>query len=215
MRGAYSSKRNFLFDLDGTLVDSVPAHARAFAEALRPVHAELAESFEYAPFAGQPTRQIFWTLGMQEPELSELTRRKQELYREALDRGEVRPFPGAETLLARLRGENKRVFIVTGASRISAERVLETSKLGRWTDGMIAAEDTPAGKPAPAPYLLALEKFGLAAGDCLVIEDGESGVAAAQAAGIDVVLINADLQLEGVRHVGDCGQFLALLTGGV
>jgi len=40
-------------------------------------------------------------------------------------------------------------------------------------------------------------------------------VAAAQAAGVDVVLINADLQLDGVRHVGDCGQFLTLLTGGV
>jgi len=212
MPGAFSSKRHFLFDLDGTLVDSTPAHARAFVEALAVAHPEVAGKFDYTPFAGRPTREVFLALGLRdEPELSELTRRKQENYRTAIERGEVEVFAGATQLLERLAQTGARLYLVTGASRISTERVLERTKLGRFFAGITTAEDVASGKPSPEAYLHTLARHGLEKQDCLVVEDGESGIAAAQGAGLDAVLIHTPLELPGVINVHDCKTFAELL----
>ncbi len=178
MPGAYFSKRNFLFDLDGTLVDSAAAHARAFVDALTPGRPALAKAFSYSPFAGRPTREVFLALGLShEPELTELTRRKQEHYRAAIERGEIEIFPGATLLLEQLSQKGARLFLVTGASRVSTERVLEFTKLGRFFEGITTADDVPSGKPSPDPFVHTLASHSLEKQDCLVVEDGESGVA--------------------------------------
>ena len=208
MPGGFFFKRNFLFDLDGTLVDSTRAHARAYLEALGPSHPALAESFDYVPFAGQPTRQVFAALGMGEPGLTELTARKQQLYRSALDRGEIVLFPGAQDLLAGLRRAGRELFVVTGASRVSAERILKTTGIAKLFSGVIAAEDAAAGKPSPDPYLRAISVFQLVREECVAIEDGESGVRSARAAGLAAMLIHTDLRMDGVPQVRDCGELL-------
>ncbi len=212
MPGEFFSKRCFLFDLDGTLVDSTPFHARAFVETLKTAHPDLARRFDYANFAGRPTWEVLTALGLgAEPELTALTRRKQHLYRAALERGEVNAFPGVGDLLAQLREEEYRLFVVTGASRLSAQSVLKLTKLEEFFEGVVTADDTPLGKPSPEPYAHVLNTYGVAAQDCLAIEDGESGVRSAQAAGIEVVLIHTDLQLSGVPHVRDAGHLARLL----
>jgi HAD superfamily hydrolase (TIGR01509 family) len=213
MPGAYSSKRCFLFDLDGTLVDSTAAHARAFVDALTPGHPALAAGFDYAPFAGRPTREVFLTLGIRnEPELTKLTLLKQQNYRDALERGEVEIFGGAVPLLDHLRRNGARLFLVTGASRISTERVLARTKLGAYFEDVATADDVRDGKPSPAPFLHTLTKHGLEKQACLVIEDGASGVISAQSAGLDVVLIHANLELADVPNVRDFKSLMQLLA---
>ena len=54
---------------------------------------------------------------------------------------------------------------------------------------MIAADDIPNGKPAPDCFLVAAERLGVAAGDCLVFEDAAAGITAGEAAGADVLVI--------------------------
>jgi HAD superfamily hydrolase (TIGR01509 family) len=212
MPGAYSSKRHLLFDFDGTLVDSSAAHAHAYLDTLKKNHPQLAKNFDYTRIAGQPTRQSFAALGVQdEAGLSELTQRKQQFYRDAIERGEVVVFPGVPELLARLAETDRSLFIVTGASRISAERILERTHLRRYFSGLITAEDSPSGKPAPDPYLRALAAYHLAPVDCLAIEDGVSGVQSAQAAGLDVVLIHSELGLPGVPNVRNSEGLATLL----
>jgi HAD superfamily hydrolase (TIGR01509 family) len=212
MPGAFSSKRHFLFDLDGTLVDSTAAHARAFVGALQAAHPALARDFDYAPFAGQPTREVFLALGFQEgPELAELTGLKQQLYREAVERGEVTVFAGVVPLLTRLREKGRRLFLVTGASRVSTERVLLRTGLADFFEGVTTGEDAVPGKPAPEPFLHTLAAHGLEGRDCLVIEDGESGIRSAQSAGLDAVLIHTDLQWPGVTNIQNCEKLASLL----
>jgi HAD superfamily hydrolase (TIGR01509 family) len=201
MPGAFFSKRNLLVDLDGTLVDSSPAHARAFVAALTDAHPGLAARFDYGKVAGLSTRDTFLTLGLaEEPELTQLTRRKQALYRAALGRGEVLVFPGAADFLARLHAEGRRFFLVTGASAVSAQRILETNGLARYFSGMITADDVPRGKPAPDPYLAALENHGLQQAESIAIEDGEHGVRSAQAAKLDVVILHGEGVFSGLPH---------------
>lgn len=212
MPGAFSSKRYFLFDLDGTLVDSNAAHARAFVGALQPGHPALARDFDYAPLAGRPTREVFLALGFQEgPELIELTGRKQQLYRETVERGDVAVFAGVVPLLARLRERDRRLFLVTGASRVSTRRVLLGTGLADFFDGVTTAEDATPGKPAPAPFLHTMAAHGLEGRDCLVIEDGESGIRSALGAGLDAVLIHTDLQWPGVTNIQNCEKLASLL----
>lgn len=98
MSGAFFSKRNLLFDLDGTLVNSTPAHARAFIDTLKDLHHELAKKFNYSDYAGRPTREVFKAIGfVQDVQLDEMTERKQQFYREAVDLGEVEVFPAPWT----------------------------------------------------------------------------------------------------------------------
>ncbi len=212
MPGVFSSKRNFLFDLDGTLIDSVPAHAQAYVDALMPNHPDLAKSFNYTPFAGRPTREIFLALGLrEEPEVSDLTLRKQVLYREALERGDVKTFPGALPLLERLQKKGARLFLVTGGNRISVERVVDLTGLRPFFEALVTADDVPHGKPAPDCYLQTMAQHGLAKPDCIVIEDGQNGVIAAQRAGIDAVLVHTDLQIPGIINAHDYAVLAELL----
>ncbi|MCE0522822.1 MAG: HAD family phosphatase [Methylacidiphilales bacterium] len=212
MPGAYSSKRHFLFDLDGTLVDSSAAHARAFVAALTPGGPALAKSFDYSRYAGRSTREVFLALGVRdEPELTELVRSKQQHYRAALERGDVELFAGTALLLERLRQKRSRLFLVTSASRVSTERVLELKELGHFFEGITTAEDVGFGKPSPELFLYTVARHGLEKQDCLVVEDGESGIAAARSAGLDAVLIHTKLELPGVPNVRDCKTFAALL----
>jgi HAD superfamily hydrolase (TIGR01509 family) len=201
MPGEFFSKRNLLVDLDGTLVDSSPAHARAFVAALSAGHPGLAARFDYGKVASLSTRDTFLALGLAgEPELTELTRRKQTLYREALDRGEVLVFPGAADFMAQLHGEGRRFFLVTGASRISAQRILEAAALDRYFSGMITADDAPRGKPAPDPYLTALKNHDLSRPESIAIEDAAHGVASAQAARLDVITVHGESAFPGLPH---------------
>jgi beta-phosphoglucomutase len=212
MPGAFSSKKHFLFDLDGTLVDSVPAHERAFIEALKVRYPILAENFVYNPFAGWPTREVFLALGFHdEQDLADLTQGKQQLYREAVERGDVTVFSGAQSLLIHLKKRGHRLFLVTGASRISTGRVLEATSLADYFEGITTADDVHPGKPSPEPYSHTLALYGLSPQDCLVIEDAESGVKAAQSAGLDVVLIHSRLQLPGVINLESCERLASLL----
>jgi HAD superfamily hydrolase (TIGR01509 family) len=201
MPGAFFSKKSVLFDLDGTLIDSSPAHARAFVETLGAGHPDLAAKFDYGKVAGMRTLDTFAWLGItDEAEAAELTQRKQVLYRAAHDRGEVLLFPGAMQLVQRLHAGDCRLFIVTGASRLSAQCILEVTGLARYFMGMVTAEDVSRGKPAPEPYLAALDTYRLERTESVAIEDGEHGVRSAQAAGLDVVTVNSESGFPGTPH---------------
>jgi HAD superfamily hydrolase (TIGR01509 family) len=212
MPGAFSSKLNLLFDLDGTLVDSSPLHARAFSATLAPLDPALAGRFDYAVVAGLPTRDTFLRLGFtREPQLAELIARKQALYRAALDRGELVVFPGMRELLADLFAAQRTLVLVTGASRISARRILEAVKIADFFSALVTAEDVPEGKPSPAPYRFALATRALDPAPSLAIEDGAPGVASARAAGLDVVTIHGEKGFPDTPHVRNFTELRELL----
>ena len=215
MPGALRDKRHLLFDLDGTLVDSSPAHAAAFREALLAFAPALAPGFDYERVRGVETRAAMRMLGVDEARLATAVDAKREASRARLAT-EVRPFPGARELLVALRAAGRSVHVVTSASRASAERVLALFDLASPLAGLVAADDVPRGKPDPAPYATALARFGLDATWTLAVEDAPSGVASARAAGLDVVLVHADggaVQVDGVPAFRDLPALSRALLG--
>jgi sugar-phosphatase len=100
----------------------------------------------------------------------------------------VHAIAGAAGFLASLPTD--RWAIVTSAPRLLAERRLGAAGLPLPAI-MVTAEDVDRGKPAPDCFLLAAERLGYPARECLVFEDAAAGIAAAEAAGTAVVVITA------------------------
>ena len=212
MPGAYSSKNNLLFDLDGTLIDSEPAHAQAYLATLHKFDPTLAATFDYAAMAGQPSPQAFASLGFSGAKLEAAILYKQRHYREALAEGEVLLFPEVHDVLTRLRASGRRLFLITGASVLSVSIILKQHQLTSLIEGVVVGEDAARGKPHPDPYLLALENFALKAADSLAIEDGLNGARSALAAGLDCVLVRTQIVLPGAHSLADFSLLPELLA---
>jgi HAD superfamily hydrolase (TIGR01509 family) len=191
--------RAVLFDLDGVLIDSSPAHARAYAEVMA---RHGLDPIPYARLAGRPTREVFGEQGLEGARLDAIVREKQERAREIL-RSETSPCPGASEILERLHGEKTRVALVTGASRESVRVVVTRFGWGAWLDGVVTGEDARRGKPAPDPYLEACARLDVLPEEALAIEDSESGLRSARAAGIPTCLVGSPPASESLRALAD------------
>lgn len=177
----------YLFDLDGTLVDSTTAHDRAYRDVLRLEHPELLIRFDYRMVAGLTTPAAFRSLGLTDAEATRCALLKQKHYRAALDSGRVREMPGAKILLMQLKARGASIAVVTSASRISALKALQTNALMPHIDLVVAAEDARETKPKPAPFLKALTKLQADAARSVAVEDAPSGFLSARAAGLKVI----------------------------
>lgn len=181
----------FLFDLDGTLVDSSPCHERAYREALEARLPDLARRFSYEPCKGRRTRDALRWFGIEdEALLAELTEAKQQAYRELVEAGAIQLLPDARELLDVLRARGKRVFLVTGGSRRSTQSVLAGLGILNRFEHVVTADDVANGKPAPDCWLECIVRAGISLDQALAIEDALSGIEAARAAGIECVAVN-------------------------
>jgi len=186
---------HFLFDLDGTLVDSSPLHEAAYRAVLASHHARLLAGFDYPAIAGLPTPAALARLGVAEEDIPLLTGAKQAHYRGALK--SLKPSPGAAELLALLRARGAKIAIVTSASRASAEAALAATGLAGPL--LVAAEDVASAKPAPDPYLAALKLLDAKPSHSIAIEDALSGLLSARAAGLKVI----GMHHEALRGMSD------------
>nr|WP_225311371.1 HAD family phosphatase [Microbispora cellulosiformans] len=206
------ARRVWLFDLDGTLVDSCPAHEAAFRQAIAEVAPGLLGSFRYADYTGASTREVTLRLLGDTEEAARLARLKQRLYRENLDT--VAVFPGARRLLARLTAAGRAAYVVTGGSRASVERTLAARSLDAYFIDVLTGDDLPVSKPDPACYAYACEHWGLDPGAVVVLEDSAHGVASAVGAGLATLHVHVAEPAPGAVAARDLEEIAALLEAG-
>lgn len=182
-------KRLLIFDLDGTLVNSSPLHARAFAQAFAP----LGIGVDYTSVAGLTTESAVDSLANAAgvaltPETrTELIRQKRELALVLIDT-ELQAIPGAPAFVRAATDRWTRA-LCTSASRANADAALHRVGLTGCFNWIVTANDVSHGKPDPEVFLAALDQSGIAAADALIFEDAPSGLAAAASAGIDAIEI--------------------------
>jgi beta-phosphoglucomutase len=190
--------RAVLFDFDGVLVNSEPLHYRALRECLLPEGIEISEE-EYAGsyLAYDDAEAIRVALerhgqAFHGGRVRAIAERKAELFDDLLE--SVPFFPGAPELVRALSREVP-VAIASGALHREIERILSAAGLRDAFTAIVAADDVTRGKPHPEPYLTAMAAVtprapGLAAEDCLVVEDSMPGIAAGRAAGMKVLAVS-------------------------
>lgn len=175
--------RAYLFDMDGTVADSMPIHYKAWTQAVGeaggtfPVHL-------FYDWAGIPLRRTVEMLNEQfgyAMNVDDVVHRKESLYLERL--AEVEPIAAVlEHILA--EHGNIPLAIVSGSPRESILRTLTALKLIDRFETLVGAEDYVHGKPSPDPFLVAAQRLKVAPEDCLVFEDADAGIASAEAAGM-------------------------------
>jgi HAD superfamily hydrolase (TIGR01509 family) len=183
----------FLFDLDGTIADSMPIHNLAWNQTLKvyghQVTDELLQS--YAGISTLKTVELFnerfkWTLN---PE--SIFEEKEKNFLKCLKQVKVvEPVLNVLNLV-----KNKPIAIVSGGPRDNVVKMLKHLSLFEYFSVLVCAEDTLKGKPHPDPFLRAAELLKVNPLECLVFEDGESGIIGARACGMGVVKVTLKHEL--------------------
>ncbi|HEY5928284.1 MAG TPA: HAD family phosphatase [Kofleriaceae bacterium] len=185
--------RGFLFDLDGTLVDSERETGEAMARALLRGLGITIEQYDRDFIIGRSWIAIYDSLRSRYPQLT--WNREETIAHTAMLRDEVfaelgiTVLPGARDVLAWTQQHPRA--LVTGSSRTEVTQVLPLIGPEAHFETIVAAEDVLRSKPAPDGYQKALATIGLAPTECLVIEDSEAGIEAGRSAGCLVVAVRA------------------------
>jgi sugar-phosphatase len=182
----------FLFDLDGTLIDSETIWIDAIELALHQRGAMLTHAEVTELVLGRSWPDIFANIQRRFPGLyatrADIEAITVPFYHEAMASRDVRIHSSID-LLRRLAPQAPTI-IVSGSTRNRIAESLELMEVADLVPFYIGAEDYAAGKPAPDCFLLAAERLGVSPGRCLVFEDSAAGIAAAKTAGMTCVALH-------------------------
>jgi beta-phosphoglucomutase family hydrolase len=182
------SFRAYLFDCDGTIVDSMPLHYTAWKKALGEWNCPFEEELFYA-WGGRPVTEIIGALnqdhGLNMP-VDAVAKRKENLYYELVH--ELKAIPEVVEHIEAKHGQIP-LAVVSGSRRNSVVHSLTALGLLDKFDVLVCAEDYARGKPAPDCFLTAAAHLGVDPKDCLVFEDTDMGIEAATAAGMASVRV--------------------------
>ena len=204
-----------VFDFDGVLADSEPAHLAAFTEILADIGVTMTPADYYGRYLGLDDAGAFELaatenrLQLDPGQVAGLIERKAQIFDRAIAGGDVL-FPGARACVERL-APHYPLGIASGALRHEIEGILAGAGLARFFDFIVASGETLRGKPHPEPYQRAAELHGRAPGACLAIEDSRWGIESARAAGLSCVGITTSYPADALpgahRIIGSLAEF--------
>lgn len=184
--------RAVVFDLDGTLLDSLPLVLQAITHAIE-------------PFGRRPTMDLFANLGGP-PErflgalLHDLKHLPAALERLGTFHSQnahlIRPYDGGPALLAELRALGVQVGLWTGRDRESATWLLKHHRIEEYFTAAVCGDDLPSHKPDPEGLLEVLQRLGVSPTETLFVGDSDVDVLGGGAAGVNTLLIRHSREIE-------------------
>lgn len=177
-----------LFDVDGTLIDSVDAHARAWTRALRYFGVNVAFDQIRAQIGkgGDQLLPVFMSAADLERRGGALEAYRQEIFRRD-ELPTIRPLPRVGDLFVRLRRAGKRIVLASSAHGWEIERHLRLLNIEQLVDGYTTRDDVERSKPCPDIFTRALELAGMAADRAVTVGDSPWDALAAARAGIRTI----------------------------
>jgi beta-phosphoglucomutase len=196
-----------IFDMDGVLIEAKDWHYEALNRALGLFGYTISRYDHLVTFDGLPTRKKLEMLSREKglpTGLHNLVNELKQIYTMELVHAQCRPTFSHEYAMANLKARGFRLGVASNSVRRSVETMMRYAMLAPYLDFMLSNEDVNQGKPHPDIYLKAVELAGLPASQCLVVEDNENGIAAAEAAGAKVMVVRDihDVTLDNIeRHL--------------
>ena len=210
--------KGLIFDLDGVLVDTVPAHFRAWCR----MFDEYGYAFgtrEYRRLVDGRTRFDGARAVMTEHsdiEVRQAADKKNDYYVEMIERGEFQVFDTAVALVRQSQAIGLKLAAASSSANVRS--VLEKANLMDAFTVVVGGDDVEKGKPSPDIFLAASDGLGLSVAECVVIEDSASGVEAAKRGGFTCIglvhddhaeeLPNADIVVSSLAEL-DLEQLVA------
>jgi len=173
----------FIFDVDGTIADTMPLHYEAWIDALGPWARFFPEEVFYS-LGGTKTDRVAEIVRERANagfDAAEIVHKKETYFLHHL--GDAIPIQPVIDVIAEWRGKIP-MAVASGGFRRVVEETLRGVGLDGYFEVLVAAEDVVHGKPDPEPFLKAAEMLGVNPAKCLVFEDSPTGIAAAKAAGM-------------------------------
>lgn len=183
-----------IFDCDGTLVDSMPLHMKAWEEAFNQFNAEYDYDFLYAQKGMKETEIIKLynkTFNINLPP-EEIVKAKHEYFEEHIET--VKPIPPVVDI-AVSNFSKLPLAVVSGSIKSIVHKELKVIGIFDLFNFILTADDPFKPKPSPDIFYAAAVKLKIEPGHCLVFEDGDSGLEAAQKAGMETVDVR--------KYIGD------------
>lgn len=176
--------------MDGVIVNSEPLHERAFFDVVREIGYGDKLDLRFADYVGRSDTELWvaFVAKHKPPQsLADLLARKRERVVEMIRRDQP-VFDRVPELVEKLAARYV-LALASGSERLVVEEVLKLKGLGRFFSAVVSASDIQHGKPAPDIFLRTAELLKVPPSACCVIEDSKPGVAAALAAGMEVIAI--------------------------
>lgn len=189
--------RGLIFDFDGTLVDSMPLHWRAWDSVCQRHGIEFSEQ-RHNSLGGMPSRKILAMLKKEQGldfDPAALSHEKEEAYLPLM--GEVKLIEPVTAIAREHRGKIP-MSIATGGRTQFIEPLLEQVGIADWFCAVVTSDDVVNPKPAPDTFLKAAALMGVPAEDCRAYEDTDLGLQSIHAAGMDAVDVREILQSRAV-----------------
>ncbi|MBN1330809.1 MAG: HAD family phosphatase [Candidatus Heimdallarchaeota archaeon] len=182
--------KSIIFDLDGTLIDTLDLHIQAFQILFK----EINKSLSYEKIADNMGRTPRDTLLTLIPELRNnknqldfLAKRKEEILTNLINK--ITKFPGANNLLEYVRKLKLTICLASSTPKYNVIKMLQGASIEDYFQVIITGEDISIGKPNPEIFLKAAEKSGIQPKNCLVIGDSPHDIIAAKKAGMKVIAV--------------------------
>ena len=192
-RQLITSARAVIFDFDGVLADSEKWHFQTYSEVFaRHGHTiDEEEYYKYWTSMGLGAKGEIERFSLDLDPIA-IRDEKRPLFSERCRDGSIELYPETFEILERLAKMDKILTIASGTASYDIIAILDNAGIRDYFFEIIGCDTVPSIKPAPDLFIAMLERLGMPASECLVIEDAEKGMQAAGAAGIPVIVIRTN-----------------------
>jgi beta-phosphoglucomutase len=194
----------FLFDLDGTLIDSMPHHQGAWSAWYARRGIEMGDETSFEATAGRSNAEILLDLFPEHTVEEHVTMadEKDAIYRE-LAAASLGLIGGAEAFCAQARVAGFKMAVCTASTPLNMQLAFERHRIDRWVEAVTSPADGLRGKPHPDIFLEAARRLNVDPADCVVFEDAPLGVEGARRAGMKAVALTTTLPAEAFAEYGN------------
>jgi beta-phosphoglucomutase len=191
-----------LFDVDGTLVDNMPAHLKAWSKYLRSFGIADSDEQIFINIAGKTTKEVlnyYFGNELTPQEVDLRSFEKENLYRQ-IYLPVMCEISGLSSLLNQARNLGLPMAIGSAGGIDNIEFVINNLKIANYFDAVISGGDVERGKPDPEIFLKVSHELGVEPQKCLVFEDSLAGLEGAYNAGMKAVAITTGYTVEELSH---------------